>query len=183
MERLKVKIKQEIKKHCWEQLKDYNFGQRNEHNGDIKKQYVGIVAQSVVMDFFGLGYVDGSLGYDGGVDLTYAGKTYDVKAMRRNVDVKDHYVNNFLKVQENYNVDGYIFCSWNIRKNELTVCGWIKKEDFFKKAKLYKEGGDRYKDNGELISLTADNYEIRTDDLNFVNCILDMKMQMISRWE
>ena len=116
MERLKVKIKQEIKKHCWEQLKDYNFGQRNEHNGDIKKQYVGIVAQSVVMDFFGLGYVDGSLGYDGGVDLTYAGKTYDVKAMRRNVDVKDHYVNNFLKVQENYNVDVYIFCIWNIRK-------------------------------------------------------------------
>ena len=183
MKRLKVKIKPEIKKHCWEQVNNYNFGQRKEHNGDKNKQFLGIVAQSVVMDFFGLGYVDGSLGCDGGVDLTYKGKTYDVKAMGRNVDVKDSYVNNFYKVQENYNVDGYIFCSINIIKKELTVCGWIKKDDMIKHRKLCKKGSDTYRDDGTSFPVKSDNYEIDNEHLHFVNCILDMKMQMISRWE
>ena len=136
------------------------------------------------MDFFGVGYVDGSLGCDGGVDLTYKGKTYDVKAMTRNVDVKDHYVNNFLKVQKDYDVDGYIFCSWNINKSELTVSGWIKKEDFTKFKRLKPKGTICKNGIGaKEFPLRFDMYEIDNEHLNFVNCILDMKMQMISRWE
>ena len=183
MKRLKVKIKEELIEHCKLQNILYDIGKRHDYNGNDEQQLSGMIGQSVIMDFFGLGYFDGSSGPDNGVDLTYKGKTYDVKTMKRHVDVKDHYANNFYKVQENYNVDGYIFCSRNIKTEELTVCGWIKKEHFFKKAELYKQGKDRYKDNGETIPLTADNYEIRTDDLNFVNSVADMKMQMISRWD
>lgn len=183
IERLKVKIKEDIRKHCWNEVNNHNFGQRKEHNGSKNDQYTGIVAQSIIMDFFGLGYVDGSLGCDGGVDLTYKGKTYDVKAMGRNVDVKDSYVNNFYKVQENYNVDGYIFCSINKKKKELTVCGWIKKEDFIMNKKLYKKGEMRYRDDGSSFPVKGDTYEIGNEHLNFVNSVIDMKMQMISRWE
>ena len=183
MNRLKVKIKEDIKKHCWNQVNKYNFGQRKEYNGSKNDQYTGIVAQSVIMDFFGLGYVDGSSGFDGGVDLTYKGKTYDVKAMIRKVDVKDSYTNNFPKLQENYNVDGYIFCSINRIKNELTVCGWIRKENWIKNRKLCKKGSDTYRDDGSSFPVKSDNYEIDNKYLNFVNSIADMKMQMISRWD
>ena len=179
IERLKVKIKPEIIEHCKYQIKKYNFGKRSEHNGTKKQQYFGIIGQSIIMDFFGLGYVDGSSGFDGGIDLTYKGKTYDVKTMGRKVDIKDDYVNNFLKVQEDYNVDGYIFCSINELKKELTVCGWITKDNFIKNRKFYKKDELRYRNDGSSFPVKADLYEISNNDLNFVNSILDFKMQLI----
>ena len=117
------------------------------------------------------------------IALSYKGKTYDVKAMIRKVDVKDSYTNNFPKLQENYNVDGYIFCSINRIKNELTVCGWIRKENWIKNRKLCKKGSDTYRDDGSSFPVKSDNYEIDNKYLNFVNSIADMKMQMISRWD
>ena len=184
IERLKVKIKPEIISHCKNQIANHNFAKASKDNGNRKQQYIGIVAQSVIMDFFGLGYIDGSLGYDGGVDFTYKGKTYDVKAMTRNVDVKDHYVNNFFKVQENYDVDGYIFCSINTKKKELTVAGWIKKEDL-NRIKRLKPKGTICKNGigAKEFPLRFDMYEIDNKHLYFVNSIIDLKMQLISRWE
>ena len=184
IERLKVKIKPEIISHCKNQIANHNFAKASKDNGNRKQQYIGIVAQSVIMDFFGLGYIDGSLGYDGGVDFTYKGKTYDVKAMTRTVDVKDSYTNNFVKRQENYDVDGYIFCSINTKKKELTVAGWIKKEDL-NRIKRLKPKGTICKNGigAKEFPLRFDMYEIDNKHLNFVNSIIDMKMQMISRWE
>jgi len=184
MKRLNVKIKPEIISHCKTQIDNHNFAKASKDNGDRNQQYIGIVGQSVITDFFGLGYIDGKLGPDGGVDLRYEGKTYDVKTMTRRVDVKDSYTNNFVKRQENYDVDGYIFCSINIKKKELTVSGWIKKEDFtrFKRFKpkgtICKNGTD-----GKEFPLRFDMYEIDNQYLNFVNSIVDLKMQLISRWE
>ena len=184
MERLKVKIKPEIKKHCWEQVTNHNFGQRKKYNGDRKQQYLGIVGESVVREMFGFGWVDGKHGCDDGYDIMYNGKTYDVKTMKRTVDVKHSYTNNFIKKQENKNVDGYIFCSWNIRKNELTICGWIKKEDFNIFKRLVPAGTPRKNGkSGVEFKLDTDWYEIDNKYLNFVNSVVDMKMQMISRWE
>ena len=184
MERLKIKIKPEIISHCKKQIDKYNFGKRSKDNGNRNQQYIGIVGQSVIMDFFGLGYINGKSGFDGGVDLEYKGKKYDVKTMTRTVDVKDSYTNNFLKTQEDYDVDGYIFCSWNIKKSELTVVGWIKKEDVKRVKRLIPKGTIRKNGiDGKEFPLRFDMYEIDNKYLNFVNSILDMKMQMISRWE
>ena len=97
MKRLKVKIKEDIKKHCWDQVNKYNFGKRDRYNGNKEQQYTGIVGESVIRDMFDMNYVDGKSGFDGGFDLRYEGKTYDVKTMGREVDVKDSYTNNFLK--------------------------------------------------------------------------------------
>ena len=133
---------------------------------------------------FGIDYIDGSSGFDSGYDLKYVGKKYDVKTMKRTVDVKDSYTNNFLKTQEDYDVDGYIFCSWNIKKSELTVVGWIKKEDVKRVKRLIPKGTIRKNGiDGKEFPLRFDMYEIDNKYLNFVNSILDMKMQMISRWE
>ena len=184
IERLKVKINTEIKKHCWEQVNKYNFGNRSKDNGNKEQQYTGIVGECVVREMFGIDYIDGSSGFDSGYDLKYASKKYDVKTMKRTVDVKDSYTNNFLKTQEDYDVDGYIFCSWNIKKSELTVAGWIKKEDVKRVKRLIPKGTIRKNGIGaKEFPLRFDMYEIDNEHLNFVNCILDMKMQMISRWE
>ena len=184
MKRLKIKIKPDIIDHCKKQIDKQNFGKRSKDNGNRNQQYIGIVGQSVIMDFFGLGYINGKSGFDGGVDLEYKGKKYDVKTMTRTVDVKDSYTNNFLKTQEDYDVDGYIFCSINTKKKELTVAGWIKKEDL-NRIKRLKPKGTICKNGigAKEFPLRFDMYEIDNKHLNFVNSIIDMKMQMISRWE
>ena len=103
--------------------------------------------------------------------------------MSRTTDVKDYYTNNILKSQMEYDVDGYIFCSINTNKKELTVCGWIKKEDAIKHRKLNPKGMIMQQGKGKGEPLDADWYEIDNQYLNFVNSVIDMKMQMISRWE
>ena len=96
MERLKVKIKPEIIEHCKKQIDKHNFGNRSKNNGNKNQQYIGIIGECVIKDMFGLRYVDGSSGFDGGYDLKYKGKRYDVKTMSRTTDVKDYYTNNLL---------------------------------------------------------------------------------------
>ena len=58
IERLKIKIKQEIKNHCKKQVDKYNFGKRSKYNGNRNQQYVGIVGECVVRDIFDLKYGD-----------------------------------------------------------------------------------------------------------------------------
>ena len=89
MKRLKVKIKPEIISHCKNQIDKHNFGRRSKDNGNKSQQYIGIMGECVIKDMFGLRYIDGSSGCDGGVDLKHNGKTYDVKTMSRTTDVKD----------------------------------------------------------------------------------------------
>ena len=119
--RIVVKIKPEIIRHCELQLQKNGLGNRKKYNGTYDEQVTGAIGQSVVMDMFGLGYIDCSTGFDNGVDLEYGGKTYDVKTMGRTVDVRDNYVNNFLKVQDKFDVYGYIFCSRNMRIKSLSA--------------------------------------------------------------
>ena len=128
-----VKVKPEIIWHCQEQIKKYNFGQRSVANGTPDQQLTGIIGQSVIMDLFGLGLIDGSTGFDGGVDIVYEGVSVDVKTMGRTTDVRENYVNNFIALQKDFDTDVYIFCSYNKTKNELTVCGWITKDEFIKR--------------------------------------------------
>ena len=183
MKRLKVNPKIELKEYCWKLVNTIDLGQRSKYNGTPEQQYAGMIGECVVREMFGFGWVDGKSGFDGGVDLRYKGKRYDVKTMSRTTDVKDYYTNNILKCQMKYNVDGYIFCSMNTKKNELTVCGWIKKEDAIKHRKLNPKGMIMQQGKGKGEPLDADWYEIDNQYLNFVNSVIDMKMQMISRWE
>jgi hypothetical protein len=132
-----VKVKQEILDYCKAQIEHYNFGQRSVANGTPDQQYTGIVGQSVVMDLFGLGYIDGGGGCDDGTDILYAGLHIDVKTMGRTTPVRPFYVNNFIGLQLKFNTDVYIFCSLNKSTNVLTICGWITKKDFLKKASFF----------------------------------------------
>ena len=177
----KVKVNQDIIEYCKNQVDKYNFGKRSSANGNKEQQLTGIIGQSVVMNLFGLGNVNGEDGFDDGVDILYNNKKIDVKTMGRKSDVKQNYTNNFLKLQDHYSTEIYIFCSYHKTKEELTICGWIDKTDFINKRRYYPKGTERKRFDGTTFETFADLYEIDNKDLNQVNNIDELKQQLKSK--
>lgn len=175
-----IDVKPEIIQHCQQQLEVYDFEQRHVANGTKEQQLTGIIGQSVVMDLFGLGYVDGQSGCDGGTDINYNGLKIDVKTMGRTTSVRDYYVNNFLGLQMKFDTDVYIFCSYNKNTNRLTICGWITKSDFLGKASFFPKGSTRRRSDGTTFATFADLYEIANKDLNDADSIDELKKGLSS---
>jgi len=173
-----VAVEHNIIEHCKTVIARHNFGKRFTANGTKEQQLTGVIGQSVVMDFFNMGFVDGSSGFDDGVDLVSNNKTIDVKTMGRTTPIKPGYTNNFLKLQDYFKTDIYIFCSYNKKKQVLTVCGWISKVDFIKKRRFYPKGSIRTRFDKTTFTTFADLYEIDNSDLNNVNSITDLKRQL-----
>ena len=173
-----VAIEHSLIEHCKNILAKHNFGKRYTANGTKEQQLTGIIGQSVIMNLFNIGYVDGTSGFDNGVDLVYNNKTIDVKTMGRTTRVKANYTNNFLKLQDYFKTDIYIFCSYHKINNVLTVCGWISKADFVKKRRFYPKGSTRTRTDKTIFTTFADLYEIDNVDLNNVNSITDLKKQL-----
>ena len=161
---MNLKIPKELKVKCWNFLKKNNLGNRLEANGNKEQQFVGLIGEIMVVNLFGLEYKF-SQGFDGGFDFIYKGKKIDVKTMGRTVDPKPYFVNNFIAFQKDFNCDYYIFTSLNKKTNELTICGYLSKEDLLKKSTLYKKGTKRTRTNGTSFILKADTYEIENFNL------------------
>ena len=174
----KIQASAQVLEHCEDQIGKYNFARRGYADGKPEEQLTGIIGQSIVMDLFGLGYVDGEKGFDDGVDFVYNGKKVDVKTMGRTCDVCMDFTNNLLKAQTHFDTDIYLFCSYNKRNNELTVCGWISKEDCEKHRKFFAEGTWRTRANGTGFPSKADLYEIDMEYLNDVDSVEDLKSQL-----
>ena len=61
----------------------------------------------------------------------------------------------------------------NKRTNMLYVCGWILKEDFFKKAEKFEKGKKRKRKDGSKMKLKANNFEIKISELNDFSDLLN----------
>ena len=118
-----IKVADDILHHCKKQLESYNFGKRDTANGTKLQQLTGIIGQSVVMRLFSQGLINGNEGFDNGIDIFYNNLKIDVKTMGRTTDVRSNYTNNFLKLQDYFETELYIFCSYHKIKQELTICG------------------------------------------------------------
>lgn len=173
-----IKVDSLLLVHCQNLVKTTNFGHRHTANGSEQQQLTGIIGQSIVMEGFGLGYVDGKGGFDNGVDLMFNDKKVDVKTMGRTTDVKRSYTNNFLKLQDYFETDIYIFCSYHKLKNEITVCGWIDKPHLIAKRKFFPKGSTRTRNDGSTFKTFADLYEIDILHLNDVHGFDDLKQQL-----
>ena len=173
-----LKVTDSILQHCNQQLENYNFGKRHTANGNKQQQFTGIIGQSVVMHLFNKGLIDGNEGFDNGVDILYNNLKIDVKTMGRTTDVRSNYTNNFLKLQDYFETEIYIFCSYHKVKQELTVCGWIDKESFIKKRKYHPKGSTRKRFDQTTFTTFADLYEIDNYQLNDCNSIADLKAQL-----
>lgn len=174
----KIQVSKYIIEHCQKQIQLYNFGQRRIANGTPEQQLTGIIGQCAIMEKFGLDLINGADGCDDGQDINYKGLVVDVKTMGRTVDVRPNFVNNFIALQLRFNTDLYIFCSLNKRNNELTVCGWIPKSEFLKKASLYPKGTIRTRTDGTSFRTFADLYEIENHDLIDVNSFNELVLSI-----
>ena len=145
-------------------VKENNFGQRGYDDGNQKEQLVGIISENTVKQYLGFNLIKPN-GYDDGYDLIYKGMLTDIKSMTRSVYPKKHYVNNLFDAQLNHKAEAFIFCSLNVSEKVLTICGWITKQDFKKKAVFYAKGTERTKGKNKF-KLRADNWEIQNIYLN-----------------
>ena len=175
----KVKVSENIIQHCKEQVENFNFGQRNQANGTKEQQLTGIIGQSVVMSLFGLDFVSGESGFDDGTDIEFSGLKIDVKTMGRTTDVRRNYTNNFLKLQDYFGTEIYIFCSYNKTNFELTVCGWIDKLNFVDKRNYFPKGTTRTRTDGSTFNTFSDLYEIDIVHLNDSQNFEELKKQLL----
>ena len=172
---LDIKVSSEQLKYAYHLVKQHNFGNRGIADGNKTEQFIGILGQVVTADLLKLKRPDGSTGFDGGYDFLIDGNKVDVKTMGRTVVMKNYYVHNFIGWQKDFEVDYYLFCSFNKRRRIMTICGWISKNDFFKKAILYKQGSRRYREDGTHFEAKADLYEIKQIELNTINSTKDIQ--------
>ena len=170
----KILVKEEISKHCIDQVERFNFGNRGIADGNKREQLTGIIGESVLKDLFDLDLVDGKEGNDNGEDIKFKNLSIDVKTMGRTTDVRGYYVNNFIGLQKEFPTDVYIFNSLNINKNELTIVGIISKKRLLQKAKFYKKGTLRHRSNGTSFRTKADLYEIENNQLSDIKDLNDL---------
>ena len=177
-----LNIPSNLKLQCWDYLSKNNMGNRHSANGNKEQQLTGIIGQCVVMELFQLEYINGKDGFDNGIDIVYTNIfgsiSLDVKTMGRTTSVKPNYTNNFIALQDYFNPEGYIFCSYNKLNKVLTICGWITKQEFINKRRLYPKGTIRERSNGTTFETKADLYEIDVIDLNDIMDELDLKKQL-----
>lgn len=156
-------------------LEDHNFGNRGVADGNIHEQLIGIIGQCTIQTLFHVDLLTGEEGFDHGKDLEYAGLAIDVKTMGRTTEVKSYYVNNFIALQKDFPTDIYLFCSYFEDKKELTVCGWLSKDELERKASFYKKGTKRFRSDRTWFRTKTDLFEIPNKNLHQVNSPGDLK--------
>lgn len=168
---MRVKISENSKNLVWNFLKDNNVGKRGIADGSKTEQYIGLLGELITKQTFGI-ETTLEAGFDGGYDFILDKKKVDVKTMGRNVDMKPDYVHNFNALQKHFKCDLYIFTSLNKKTYELTICGWVTKEELFERSEKFKKGTKRYRDNGTYTLLKSATYEIKNKDLNPIKDLL-----------
>lgn len=173
-----IKVSEDIIDHCKNVISKYNFGQRHTANGTPEQQLTGIIGESIVKQLFRQRIVTGDGGFDDVVDLVFNELKIDIKTMGRTTDVRRNYTNNFLKLQDYFSTEIYIFCSYNKRKKQVTICGWIDKKTFTERRKYFPKGTARSRFDGTSFKTFADLYEIDNHQLFDVNSIDELKLNL-----
>ena len=163
---IKFQLKHDVIEHARWLVNNTNYGNRGVADGNKAQQFIGMVGQCSVMEMLGMELPALSTGHDGGIDIILGDVTLDVKTMTRSCDPKPHFINNLIGYQRQFNVDVYMFCSINKTNKMMTICGWITKQDFFDKAKLFPKGSTRARDDNSVFTAKTDLYELSNELLN-----------------
>lgn len=170
---ISVEIDKGLKITIWNALLEHSVANRGKGDGTQEQQYVGLLGEYTVKGLLGIDYEELS-GFDGGYDLIIKGARVDIKTMGRTVDPQDHYVNNFIAYQQDFDCDYYIFCSINKTTSILTICGYQDKRTLLEIADFFPEGSVRYRDDGSKFKMKAPTYEIKNSDLKPINELDDL---------
>lgn len=161
-----VQVSPETKDYAAQIVGAGRFGRRGVADGNREEQVTGLTGQIVITDLFEAERPADTGGSDGGTDLEFEGVSIDVKTMGRNCRPRLDYVNNFVALQSHFPTDVLLFCSLNKRSDTLTVCGWIRKEEFLRQASFYPKGSTRTRGDGSTFVTRADLYEIANNALH-----------------
>lgn len=168
---MRVKLSNFLKNEVWKWVNTHTIGKRGKADGSKQEAYTGLLGEFAVHQIF-KGYIVWRDDFDGGFDFEHKGMKIDVKTMGRTVDPKPDFVNNFIAYQKNLKADAFIFCSLNKKTSELTICGWITKDDLLETADKFKKGDERERADGTTFKLKAPTYEIKNSDLKPIETLL-----------
>lgn len=169
-----VHVSEEQLRYATEMVETYDFGMRGYGDGNKQEQRTGIIGQTVFADLISADRPDGATGFDGGKDFIIHGKRVDIKTMTRSVPMREYFVHNFIGYQKQYDVAYYIFASYNKVSNTLTLCGYIDKQHFFKRAAFFPKGSIRKRSDGTCFKTFAPLYEIKQSALFPASCLEEM---------
>lgn len=170
---ISYKINKDLKIKIWNALLTHSVANRGKGDGTQEQQYVGLLGEYSVKELLGIEVLELN-GFDGGYDLKISEAKVDIKTMGRRVDPQDHYVNNFIAYQKDFDCDYYLFCSINKTTSVLTICGYQDKKTLLDVAEFFPEGSVRYRDDGSKFKMKAPTYEIKNSDLKPINEIEDL---------
>ena len=160
MKTKKIQVTEEQRNFCINYVNEWK-SKRGNFDGNYFQKLFGMQAQVIVSDLLKLPRPELSENFDGGYDLIYAGKKYDVKCEIRSVPFNEKlFVHNLVASQLNYVADGYIFVSYNKETSEFQICGAIDKGDFISHAQFFPAGSIRKRTDGSKLVVQADLYEL-----------------------
>ena len=150
-----VNLAKEYVKSWDKKVKDY-------FTPDEQSKLFGIISQMIIADMLKI-EKPVNKGADGGVDIVWNGKTWDIKTEIRNVDFKPStFVHNLHAPQIKNNVDGYWFVCYNREKGEYDVRGFIEKDKFIKHALFYQGETKRQRSDGSWMEIKPGGmYELK----------------------
>lgn len=152
---------------------EVNFGRRGFDDGSKTQQLHGVIAQNSMALAFGFPFVKVSDVWDGGFDFKLANEKIDVKSVSRTVTPKSTYEALVVSDQLRYDVQIYLFTSYNHKTNELTICGWLPKDLFLQRARQYKRGDVIARDNGTSFVCRMNTHQVYYYQLNKLASSLD----------
>jgi len=137
-------------------------GHRGIFDGNKNQQFTGMLAETMVCDYLGA-LRPANEGFDGGFDLIWNDKKYDVKCEIRKGWFKPmQYVHNLVGSQLGYQAEGFIFVNHSWKEDGFELCGFIDKKDFIQHAFHYEQGSRRQRTDGSMMEVNAPGglYEI-----------------------
>lgn len=170
---LKFRVPPLVLRQSYAVCRETNFGKRGFDDGTEEQQLHGVIAQNCMALAFGFPFVTKSDTWDGGFDFRIGEEKIDIKNVTRHVDALPNYEARVISDQLRYDVQIYLFTSYNVKANELTVCGWLPKDLFLRKARVYKRGDLVRRDDGSQFVCRLNSHQIYYHQLNRMASDLD----------
>lgn len=159
-----------------------NFGRRGFDDGSKLQQLHGIISQNSMALAFGFPFVKISDTWDGGFDFKIGNEKIDVKTRSCITTAKSHYETLVVSDQIRYDVQIYLFTSYNFKANQLTVCGWLPKDLFLSRSRMYKRGEKILNDSGKTFLCKLNTHQIYYYQLNKVENSLEQLKEDIEMY-
>jgi hypothetical protein len=163
---MRIKLSAELKESVLKNVQENNAGKRYLVNGSKKDQYIGMLGETALKNYFKIKYEP--LEDNDDCSFHYYGRKIDVKTMALSLDPNPEFVNSLTANQKNTQADTYIFTSFNQRTSELFVLGWVSLDELLDKTKKLKK---KTKNDDTTLKAKATVYKIKNRDLNPISTL------------